>query len=439
MQAYFPDIPSIPFEGPGSTNPLSFKYYDADRQVLGKSMREHLKFAMSWWHNLGAGGTDMFGSSTADKSFGAEPGTMAHAHAKVDAGFEFMHKLGIGHFCFHDLDLVPEAEDIGETNARLDEIASHVLEKQEETGIRLLWGTANLFSNPRYVAGAGSTNSPDVYCFAAAQVKKALELTVRLGGTGYVFWGGREGYETLLNTDMRFELDNVARLMHSAVRYGREIGFEGDFYIEPKPKEPMKHQYDFDAATAAGFLKEYGLADDFRLNIEANHATLAGHSFQHDLRVAADQGLFGSVDANQGDLLLGWDTDEFPANVYETTLAMYEILRAGGFTNGGLNFDAKNRRASYTQADMFKGFILGMDSFALGLLKASALLEDGRIDTFVKERYAGFRSGIGARIVSGEATLAEMAAHAEQLGRPAMPGSGNQEGLQSIFNQILFG
>ena len=277
----FESIPVIPFEGPGSRNPLAFKFYDPDRVILGKPMREHLPFAMAWWHNLCACGTDMFGRDTADKSFGEKPGTMAHARAKVDAGFEFMQKLGLRYFCFHDVDLVPEAEDIKETNRRLDEITDYILEKMQGTDIRCLWGTANMFGNPRFMNGAGSSNSADVFCFAAAQVKKALELTVKLGGRGYVFWGGREGYETLLNTDMQFEQQNVACLMRLAVDYGRSIGFTGDFYIEPKPKEPMKHQYDFDAATAIGFLRQYGLDRDFKLNIEANHATLAGHTFQH--------------------------------------------------------------------------------------------------------------------------------------------------------------
>ena len=295
-----------------------------------------------------------------------------------------------------------------------------------------------MFSNPRFMNGAGSSNSADVYCFAAAQIKKALELTVKLGGKGYVFWGGREGYETLLNTDVKFEIDNIARLMKMAVAYGREIGFTGDFYIEPKPKEPMKHQYDFDAATAIGFLRQYGLDKDFKMNIEANHATLAGHTFQHDLRISAVNGMLGSIDANTGDLLLGWDTDEFPYNVYDTTMCMYEVLKAGGLT-GGFNFDAKNRRPSYTPEDIVLAFILGMDTFALGLLKAAALIEDGRIDQFIEERYASYRGGIGAKIVNGDATLADLAAHAEQLGVPALPGSGRQEYLEAVVNSILFG
>ena len=434
----FKDIPEIKYEGPASRDPFSFKFYDPERVVLGKPMREHLPFAMAWWHNLGAAGTDMFGSSTADKSFGAEPGTMEHARAKVDAAFEFMGKLGIKYFCFHDADLAPQAESLAETERRLDEIADYICRKMQGTDVKALWGTANLFGDPRYANGAGSSNSADVFCFAAAQVKKALDLTVRFGGRGYVFWGGREGYETLLNTDYGLEQENIAALMRMAVEYGRSIGFTGDFYIEPKPKEPMKHQYDFDAATAIGFLRRFGLDGDFKLNIEANHATLAGHTFQHELRVARESGMLGSIDANQGDTLLGWDTDEFPFDVYETTTCMYEVLKAGGLT-GGFNFDAKNRRPSYTPEDMFLGYILGMDSFALGLLKAAAIIEDGRIDGFVADRYASWREGVGKKIREGRATLPELADYARKLGKPAVPGSGRQERLESILNSILFG
>ncbi len=434
----FKNLPEIKYEGPKSRNPLAFKYYDAERVIYGKKMKDHLKFAMAWWHNLSATGQDMFGPGTADKSFGEEVGTMAHATAKVDAGFELMQKLGLEYFCFHDVDLVPEGKDLEETHQRLDEITDYIKSKMAGTPIKCLWGTANLFGNPRYMNGAGSSNSIDVYCHAAAQLKKAIDCTVKLGGQGYVFWGGREGYETLLNTDMKFEQENIAALMRMAVDYGRSIGFTGDFYIEPKPKEPMKHQYDFDAATSIAFLRQYGLDRDFKLNIEANHATLAGHTFEHDLRVAAINGMLGSVDANQGDDMLGWDTDQFPSNVYSTTLAMLEILRAGGL-RGGLNFDAKNRRPSYTHQDMFEGFILGMDSFALGLIKAVALIEDGRIDQFVKERYASFDSELGRKIRAGKATLEELSKKAVQAGNTPLPGSGKQEYLEGVINSVLFG
>ena len=438
MAKYFENIEKIKYEGPESSNPLSFKYYDADRVIMGKPMREHLPFAMAWWHNLCAEGTDMFGSTTADKSFGVEKGTMEHAKAKVDAGFEFMTKLGIEYFCFHDVDIVPEADTIEETNRRLDEISDYIKTKMDETGIKLLWGTANMFSNPRFMNGAGSTNSADVFAFAAAQVKKVLDIVVKLGGRGYVFWGGREGYETLLNTDVKFEQENIARLMHMAVDYGRKIGFEGDFFIEPKPKEPMKHQYDFDAATAIGFVRQYGLEKDFKMNIEANHATLAGHTFQHDLRISAMNGMLGSIDANQGDLLLGWDTDQFPSNVYEATMCMYEVLKAGGMKNGGFNFDSKNRRASYTMEDMFYAYILGMDTFALGLIKAAEIIEDGRIDNFIEERYSSFKEGIGAKIIANETSLEELSDYAINMGKPELPGSGRQEYLEGVVNSVLF-
>jgi len=438
--SYFDSIPQIQFEGKESKNPFAYKFYDAKRVICGRTMEEWLPFAMAWWHNLGANGKDMFGDGTADKSFGTPSGTMEHAKAKVDAGIEFMQKLGLKYYCFHDVDLVPEdRDDINVTNARLDEISDYILEKTKGTDIRCLWGTANMFSNPRFMNGAGSTNSAEVYCFAAAQIKKALDITVKLGGRGYVFWGGREGYETLLNTDMKLEQENIARLMHMAVDYGRSIGFKGDFLIEPKPKEPMKHQYDFDAATAIGFLRQYGLDKDFKMNIEANHATLAGHTFQHELRVSAMNGMLGSIDANQGDMLLGWDTDEFPFNAYDTTLAMYEVLKAGGIS-GGFNFDSKNRRPSNTCEDMFHGYILGMDTFALGLIKAAALIEDGRIDKFIEEKYSCWsKTEIGKKIRDGSATLQELADCAAQMKKPSDPGSGRQELLEQVMNEILFG
>lgn len=435
---YFDFIDKVSYEGPKSKNPMSFKFYDAEREILGKKMKDHLKFSMAWWHNLCADGKDMFGAGTIDKSFGTEAGTMEHAKAKVDAGFEFMQKLGIEYFCFHDRDIAPVGETFAETNRNLDEISDYIKSKMDETGIKLLWGTANLFNEPHYMNGAGTSNNADVFALAAAQIKKAIDLTVKLGGTGYVFWGGREGYETLLNTDMKLEQENMANLMHMAVDYARSIGFEGDFFIEPKPKEPMKHQYDFDAATSIQFLEKYGLDKDFKLNIEANHATLAGHTFEHELRVSAINGMLGSVDANQGDMLLGWDTDQFPSNVTSATLAMLEILRAGGLENGGLNFDSKNRRPSNTREDMVLGFILGMDTFALGLIKAAELIEDGRLDEFVKKRYASFSSGIGKKIRDKETNLEELAKYAESLTELPKPESGSQEYLESLLNQIFY-
>ncbi len=437
MEEIFKDIPEIKYEGPDSKNPLAFKYYDPDRIVMGKRMSEQLPFAMAWWHNLCANGVDMFGRGTIDKRFGAEAeGTMEHAKAKVDAGIEFMKKLGIRYFCFHDVDLVPEADDINETNRRLDEITDYILEKTKDTDIKCLWGTANMFSNPRFMNGAGSTNELEVYCFAAAQVKKAIEMTVKLGGRGYVFWGGREGYETLLNTQVKFEQENIANLMKMARDYGRSIGFNGTFLIEPKPKEPMKHQYDYDAATAIGFLRQYGLDKDFKMNIEANHATLAGHTFQHELRISRINDMLGSIDANQGDIMLGWDTDCFPSNVYDTTLAMYEILKNGGLPVG-INFDSKNRRPSNTYEDMFHAFILGMDSFAYGLIKAAQMIEDGRLEDNIKERYSSFESDLGKKVRSGSATLEELAAKASELKAPKAPASGRQEYLEGVLNNII--
>ncbi len=387
---------------------------------------------------MGGDGTDMFGVGTADKSWG-ESDPSARAKAKVDAAFEIMDKLSIGYFCFHDRDLSPEYGSLAESNKKLDEITDYIAEKQSETGIKCLWGTAKCFDHPRYMHGAGTSPSADVFAFAAAQIKKAIEATVKLGGNGYVFWGGREGYETLLNTDMGLELDNMARLMRMAVDYGRSIGFKGDFYIEPKPKEPTKHQYDFDTATVLGFLRKYGLEKDFRMNIEANHATLAQHTFQHELRVARVNGAFGSIDANQGDPLLGWDTDQFPTNIYDAALCMYEVLKAGGFTNGGLNFDAKARRGSFTPEDIFLSYIAGMDTFALGLRIAQRMIEDGRIDKFVEDRYSSWTTGIGKEIIEGRAGFAELEKYALEKGEVTSSlSSGRQEMLESYINNIMF-
>ncbi|MBR6719125.1 MAG: xylose isomerase [Oscillospiraceae bacterium] len=438
MKEYFSNIGKIPYEGKDSTNPLAFKYYNPDQIIDGKPMREHLKFALSWWHTMGGDGTDMFGVGTADKTWG-ETAPEARAIAKVDAAFEIMDKLSIDYYCFHDRDLSPEYANLGESNAKLKEVVDYLEKKQKETGKKLLWGTAKCFDHPRYMHGAGTSPSADVFAYAAAQIKSAIDATVQLGGKGYVFWGGREGYETLLNTDMGLELDNMARLMHMAVDYARSIGYTGDFYIEPKPKEPTKHQYDFDTATVLGFLRKYGLEKDFKMNIEANHATLAQHTFQHELNVARVNGFFGSIDANQGDPLLGWDTDQFPTNIYDTTMCMYEVIKAGGFTNGGLNFDAKARRGSFTPEDIFYSYIAGMDAFALGFLAARKLIEDGRIDKFIEDRYASWKTGIGADIIAGKADFRSLEKYALEKGEVTDSlTSGRQEMLESIVNNVLF-
>ncbi|MDR0947876.1 MAG: xylose isomerase [Ruminococcus sp.] len=438
MPDFFKDIGQIKYEGKTSTNPLSFKYYDPDRTVMGKPMREQLKFALSWWHTLGGDGTDMFGVGTADKKWGGSD-PMSTDKGKVAAAFELMEKLSVDYYCFHDRDLAPECPTLSESNEKLDIIVDMCKDYQNKTGKKLLWGTAKCFDHPRYMHGAGTAPSADVFCYAAAQIKKALESTVKLGGNGYVFWGGREGYETLLNTNMSLELDNMARLMRMIVDYGRSIGFTGDFYIEPKPKEPTKHQYDFDTATVLAFLRKYNLDKDFKMNIEANHATLATHTFQHEIRVARDNGVFGSIDANQGDMLLGWDTDQFPTNVYDATWCMYEVIKAGGFTNGGLNFDSKARRGSFTPEDIFYSYIAGMDTFALGLINAEKLIEDGRIDKFVSDRYVSWNTGIGADIIAGKMTLSDIEKYALQKGE-VMDSltSGRQELLEGIVNNVLF-
>ena len=437
MSEIFASIPKIKYEGKNSRNPFAFRFYNPDEIIDGKPMREHLKFAMSYWHTLCGEGTDMFGRGTTDKSFGGKDPLDIYKK-KADAGFELMDKLSIDYFCFHDRDIAPEGAILSETNTYLDEMADYIASLMKKTGKKLLWGTANCFNHPRYMHGAGTSPYADVFAYAAAQIKKAIEVTVKLGGSGYVYWGGREGYETLLNTDMGLELDNMARLLRMTSEYGRKIGFTGDFYIEPKPKEPTKHQYDFDAATVIGFLTKYKL-DEFKLNIEANHATLAGHTFAHELAVARINGRFGSIDANRGDMLLGWDTDQFPADVYDTTLAMIEVLKAGGFTNGGLNFDAKTRRGSFTPEDIFHAYISGMDAFALGFRAALALREDGTIDKFIADRYSSWKSGIGADIISGKATIEDIEKYVLSKGEVLdCVGSGRQEYLENVLNSVLF-
>lgn len=426
----------IAYEGAESNNPMSFKHYDKDREILGKPMKEHLKFALSYWHTMCGGGQDMFGRDTVDKRFGGKTEMEIYKN-KVFASFEIMEKLGIEYFCFHDRDIAPEGATCAENNSNLDIIVPIIKSEMKRTGIKLLWGTANCFNHPRYMCGAGTNPNADVFAYAAAQIKKAIDITVELDGNGYVFWGGREGYETLLNTDMAKELDNMAYLMRMAVDYGRSIGFKGDFYIEPKPKEPTKHQYDFDVATVLAFLRKYGLDKDFKMNIEANHATLAGHTFQHELRTARDNGVFGSIDANQGDTLLGWDTDQFPTNIYDTALCMYEVLKTGGFTNGGLNFDAKTRRASNGYDDIFLSYIAGMDSFAYGLLVAEEIIKDGRIEKFIDERYLSYKSGIGKDIINKKLILTDLFDYAMKMGEVTGVTSGRQEYLESILNDCI--
>ena len=377
----------INYEGRNSENPYSFKEYNPNEVIMGKTMKEHLRFAMSWWHTLSSFGSDPFGEPTMIRSWNNES-IIETAKAKVDAGFEFMQKLQIPYFCFHDRDLVSEGKDLKETNELLDIISDYLLEKIKETGIKCLWGTANCFNNRRYMHGAATSCNADVFAYAGAQIKKAIEITKKLGGENYVFWGGREGYETLLNTDTALELDNFAYLLQLAVDYAKEIGFEGQFLIEPKPKEPTKHQYDFDVQTVLGFLRKYNLDKHFKMNIEANHATLAGHTFQHELNIARINNVLGSIDANQGDMLLGWDTDQFPTNIYDATLAMIEVIKNDGLHKGGLNFDSKVRRGSFEDEDLALAYIAGMDTFAKGLRVASKLIEDKVLDNFVELRYS---------------------------------------------------
>lgn len=435
--AYFKNIGKIVYEGRESDNPLAFKHYNPQEIVLGKTMEEHLRFAVAYWHTYVGDGSDPFGIGTAIRPWDSLTG-MDKAKARVEANFEFMEKLGLPFFCFHDRDIAPEGETLQETNANLDVIVALLKDHMRSTGKKLLWNTANMFTHPRYTHGAGTTCNADVYAYAAAQLKKSLEIGKELGAENYVFWGGREGYESLLNTDMALELDNLARLYRMAIDYAKEIGFDAQFLIEPKPKEPTKHQYDFDAATTIAFLRKYGLENHFKLNLEANHATLAGHTFEHEIRVAAINGMLGSLDANQGDLLLGWDTDEFPTDLYATTLTMYEVLKAGGLGRGGVNFDAKVRRGSFEPEDLFHAHIAGMDAYAWGLKAAARLIEGKVLDAFVEERYRSFREGIGADIVAGRATLASLEQYALQ-NKPIRNESGRLERIRAALNEAIFG
>ena len=430
---YFPGIGKIPFEGVESKNPMAFHYYDPERVVLGKKMKDWLKFAMAWWHTLGAASSDQFGGQTRSYEWDKAECPVQRAKDKMDAGFEIMSKLGIEYFCFHDVDLVEEGDTIEEYEKRMKEITDYALEKMKGTPIKLLWGTANVFGHKRYMNGAATNPNFDVVARAAVQIKNAIDATIKLGGSNYVFWGGREGYMSLLNTEMQREKDHLAKMLTAARDYARAQGFKGTFLIEPKPMEPTKHQYDVDTETVIGFLRANGLDKDFKVNIEVNHATLAGHTFEHELAVAVDNGMLGSIDANRGDAQNGWDTDQFPIDNFELTQAMLQIIRNGGLGNGGSNFDAKIRRNSTDPDDIFIAHISGMDAMARALLNAAAIVEESPLPAMLKERYASFDKGEGKLFEDGKLTLEELVAYAKNHGEPAQI-SGKQELYETIVN-----
>lgn len=434
--AYFPKIEKIKYEGKESKNPFSFKYYDENKVVAGKSMKDHFRFAVAYWHTFCGTGGDPFGPGTITFPWDKASDPVQRAKDKMDAAFEFITKLGIPFYCFHDYDLVDEADNLPESEKRLQKIVEYAKEKQKSTGVKLLWGTANVFSNPRYMNGASTNPDFNVVAWAGTQVKNAIDATVALGGENYVFWGGREGYMSLLNTQMKREQDHLAQFLTMARDYGRKNGFQGTFLIEPKPMEPTKHQYDYDSATVIGFLRHYGLDKDFKLNLEVNHATLAGHTFQHELQVAADAKLLGSIDANRGDYQNGWDTDQFALNVQELTEAMMIILEAGGLGKGGVNFDAKVRRNSTDLEDRFIAHIGSMDAFARALLIANDILENSDYIKLRQERYASFDSGKGKDFESGKLTLEDLRKHAHESGEPELR-SGKQELFENIINSHI--
>jgi xylose isomerase len=429
--AYFPDVPQIEYEGPHSKNPFAFRWYNPNEVVEGKTMRDHFRFSVVYWHTFRGTGADPFGSPTMLRPWDDGSPTLDNARKRVEVAFEFFQKLGVPYYAFHDRDVAPEGANLAETNRFLDEVVKVLREHQEKTGIKLLWGTANLFSNPRFIHGAATS------CNAAAQVKKALEVTLELGGENYVFWGGREGYQNLYNTDMKRELDHLGQFFHMAVNYAKSIGFKGTFLIEPKPKEPTKHQYDSDAAACINFLRSYDLIDYFKLNLETNHATLAGHSMMHEMEYSAAQGCLGSIDANTGDELLGWDTDQFPTNYYLTTQIMLVLLKYGGLAPGGVNFDAKVRRESIEPSDLFHAHIGGMDTFARGLKIAAAIRADGRLKNMLDERYASWNSGLGQEIERGKHDFASLEKLMLEKGDAAVNKSGRQELLENIVNQFI--
>ena len=430
-------VPAISYEGPQSANPLAFRHYNPEERFDGKTLRDHLRFSVAYWHSFRGTGADPFGPGTIVRPWEKGSDAVAVAKARMDAAFEFFSKIGAPFWAFHDRDIAPEGKTLAESNRNLDKIVAHAKQLQKATGVKLLWGTANLFSNPRFMCGASTNPDAHVFAYAAAQVKKALEVTQELGGENYVFWGGREGYETLLNTNLKREQDHLAAFLHMAVDYAKKIGFKGQFLIEPKPKEPTKHQYDFDVATGIGFLRTYGLEKHFKFNIETNHATLAGHTFQHEIEVAASAGALGSIDANSGDLLLGWDTDQFNTDVKELTLAMVSILKAGGLGSGGFNFDAKLRRPSIDPEDLFIAHIGGMDAYALAFKVARRILKEGKFEKFVADRYSSFDTGFGAEIEKGKIGFRELEKLVlGKLGEPKLK-SGKQEYLENLLNTYL--
>ncbi len=433
---YFPGIDKIPFEGPQSDNPLAFKWYDENRIVAGKTMKEQLRFAVAYWHTFCGTGADPFGPGTKNFPWDENTDAVQRAKDKADAAFEFITKLGVPYYCFHDIDVVDEGGSLAEYESRMQTLTNYLKEKQDASGVKLLWGTANVFSNPRYMNGASTNPDFNTVAWAGAQVKNAIDATIALGGENYVFWGGREGYMTLLNTDMKRELDHLAQFLTVAKDYARKNGFKGTFFIEPKPCEPTKHQYDYDSATVIGFLRHYGLDKDFKLNLEVNHATLAGHTFQHELQVAADNGMLGSIDANRGDYQNGWDTDQFPINLSELTESLLVILEAGGFAGGGVNFDAKARRNSTDLEDIFYAHIGGMDAFARALVIADNVLQKSAYKKFRKDRYASFDSGKGKDFENGKFSLEDLRNHAAASGEPTQL-SGRQEWLENIINQYI--
>jgi xylose isomerase len=434
---YFPEVENtITYEGKDSKNPLAFRYYNPDLKIGQKTMAEHLRFAVAYWHTFKGNGADIFGGPAFNRPWYKSMNPMVQAKDTMEAAFEFFQKLGVSFYCFHDRDIAPEADTFAESCKNLEEIVQIAKSLQHETGVKLLWGTANLFGNPIFTHGAATNPDAHVFTLAAAQVKNAIDVTYELSGQNYVFWGGREGYESLLNTNLKQEQEQLARFLHMAVDYKNRIGFKGQFLIEPKPMEPTKHQYDTDAAATLSFLREYDLLDDFKLNIESNHGTLAGHSFEHELAVASAAGKLGSVDANRGDLLLGWDTDQFPTDIYSTTLAMMIILKQNGLGSGGLNFDAKPRRGSIDTVDLFHAHIGGMDTFARGLLIADKIIEDGVFDQYINNRYSSYSEGIGKDVLSGKITFEDAEKWILENGLPT-PKSGRQEMLENILNDYI--